>query len=514
MQILSAQQIREADAFTIANEPVASIDLMERASAACTQWIKGWLESIGRTPSAEKPLAILCGIGNNGGDGLAIARQLHEAGYAVHVFIAWFAETGSEDFTTNLERLQALPIPVTDLRAGEPMPENLRAAALVDALFGSGLNRPIDGWLAQLTQAIKHSFIPVVAIDMPSGLFCEDNSANTLDTVLPAQHTLCFEVPRLSFFLPEHSELTGTWHVLPIGLNQEFVARQPTNHKLTIAADATLMVRPRPRTAHKGTFGHALLIAGAHGMMGAAQMAGRACLRSGVGLLTCYVPACGYELVQGRIPEAMTLTDDVERHISAVPRELDRYSAIGIGPGIGQHKQTANALKALIQSANVPLVFDADALNLLADNKTWLSFLPKGSVLTPHPKEFERLTGKADNGWQRLQQLRDFAIRYELFVILKGANSAVAAPDGKLYFNASGNPGMATGGSGDVLTGILTGLLAQGYKTLVACRLGVFLHGLAGDLAARQRNVIAMTATDIIALLPAAWDSLMYDSDH
>lgn len=501
MHILTAAQIRAADAHTIANEPIASVDLMERAATACTNWIT---ETMLPGFPAGAEIHLVCGMGNNGGDGLVIARQLALAGQAVAVSIARFAANGSPDFATNLERLQRTNVRIEWLTEDAPQPNLENAALVIDALFGTGLTRPISGWLAKLTKAINQRGLPVVAIDLPSGLFSESNANNTLETVVRATHTLTFEVPRLAFFYAENSAFCGHWHVLPIGLDQAFIASCDTDYHFSVEADVRPLVKSRPRFGHKGTFGHALLLVGARGTLGAGIMAARACLRAGAGLLTCCVPGHGLEVFQSTVPEAMALADEAADWLALVPKRLDKFTAIGMGPGIGTRKETGNALKLLIQSVRVPLVLDADALNLLAENKTWLSFLPPGTILTPHPGEFARLAGTTESGEASIVQLRAFCQRYNVYVVLKGAHTAVCSPTGKVQFNSTGNPGMATGGSGDVLTGILVGLLAQGYSAIEACKLGVYLHGLAGDLAAAELSMQGMIATDIIRYLPQA----------
>jgi len=263
-------------------------------------------------------------------------------------------------------------------------------------------------------------------------------------------------------------------------------------------------IKRREKFSHKGTYGHALLIAGSYGKMGASVLASQACLRSGVGLLTSHVPRLGYEIIQNSVPEAMISIDPFETVFSEVP-ELSPFSAIGIGPGLDKMPETQFALKALLQAKPNKLIIDADALNILSENQDWYGLLPENTILTPHPKEFERLAGPSSNSFQRLQIQLQFSAKYNVIVVCKGANTCITFPDGRVFFNSTGNPGMATGGSGDVLTGIIVGLLAQNYSPEDATLIGVYLHGLAGNLAATEFGEYSLIAGDIISHLGKAF---------
>ncbi len=500
MKILSAEQIRRADAYTIENEPVASIDLMERAASACYQRIE-------MLYGTDRPFHVFCGIGNNGGDGLVIARYLHNAGYEVHVHIVRFSSKTSEDFATNEEHLRKLKLDITDIRKKEAFPDLPENAVVVDALFGTGLSRPAKGLAAQAIEHINESGCEVVAVDMPSGLFAEDNTENTRKTIIRATRTLSFEVPKLAFFFADNAPYVGHWELIPIGLDAGFIASLEAEQELLEPFHFHNVLKIRPRFSHKGTYGHSLLIGGSYGKMGALVLAARACLRSGTGLLTTHVPACGYDIVQNSVPEGMCQVDTSEQFI-ANPGDISAFNAIGVGPGLGKGEETQKMLKLLIQNTSIPLVIDADALNILGENKTWLHFLPAGSVLTPHPKEFDRMAGEAAGDHDRYRRQREFAAKYQVVVVLKGAYTSVASPGGQFFFNDTGNPGMATGGTGDVLTGIITGLMAQGYSSLQAALLGVHLHGLAGDGAMEQYGMEAMTAGDLVSNLGEAFHRL------
>mgnify|MGYP003643088473 CR=1 FL=1 len=493
MKILTAQQTREADAYTIANEPFNSIDLMERAATKCFDWVI-------KNYSAETEFAIFCGVGNNGGDGLVIARLLKQANYKLTVYIVEFSDNYSPDFKTNLERLEN--VEVNYLNQDKYRFVLRPNVVVVDAIFGSGLTRSIDGFIAEIVHQINKK--EIVAIDLPSGLFAEDNRENNFDNIVKAKTTLTFQQPKLAMLFPQNYFFVGEWIVLPIGLHQGFIEGLHTTNYVTTISDIKTILKPRAKFSHKGTFGYALLIAGSKGKMGAAILSAKACLRAGVGLLTVHIPAKGLETMQTSLPEAMCSISGENDFIADVP-ELATYNAIGIGPGLGMEKQTQNAFKLLIQNTNFPLVIDADALNILSENKTWLAFLPQESILTPHPKEFERLVGKWENDEERLELQRQFAIKHQIIVVLKGANTAIALPNGVVYFNSTGNAGMATAGSGDVLTGVITSLIAQRYSPTEAAILGVYLHGLAGDVAKENLTEFGMLASDIVDAIPKAY---------
>lgn len=500
MKILSAEQIRSADQFTIQSEPINSVDLMERAAGKCYEWIKGNF-------SETKTFHVFCGIGNNGGDGLVIARKLFESGFDVRTYIVRFSDKCSDDFLINESRLKATGVSVSDITDPEFEIAVYENDIIIDAIFGTGLTRPIEGLTAGVIHKINSFKRTVIAVDCPSGLFCEDNSGNIPENIIKAKYTLTFQVPKLAFLFSENHQYVGKWQILDIGLDINYIESLATGYHYLTESVICGIYQKRSRFSHKGTFGHALIMAGSVGKLGAAVLASKACLRAGAGLVTAHIPSAGNIVMQAALPEAMVSSDPELNLISEIPK-LNNYNAVGIGPGIGTDKITANAFKQLIQNSSVPIVIDADGLNILSENKTWLAFLPSGSILTPHPKEFERLYGIADNGFHRLQILKDEAFRRQVYIVLKGAFTAIATPGGNIYFNSTGNPGMATGGSGDVLTGIITGLLAQGYSSLESCLLGVYIHGLAGDCAAAELGEEAMIAGDITNYLGKAFLSL------
>jgi len=498
MKILTSAQIREGDRYTIAREPVASEDLMERAASAFTEWFTGKFPRL-------HPVKIFCGIGNNGGDGLAIARLLHKKKYHAEAFIVRYAPAPSRDFLLNEKRLKKLPVKITEINSGKNFPFISPNDIVIDGLWGSGLNRPIEGFAADLIHYLNRSPGIKVAIDIPSGLFADTLSESVK---FMADYTVSFQQPRLSFFFPENFQYVGEFIVKDIGIHPEYLRQAETSHYYITHDMVKEMVLPRKKFEHKGTYGHSLLISGGYGKIGAAALCAESCLRTGAGLVTAFIPRCGYAILQTALPEVMVITDPQEEIISGIP-DISSYKAIGVGPGIGTQPQTAEAVQRLISSADIPLVADADALNIIAQNKVWLSELPKNSILTPHPKEFERLFGASQDSYQRLKLQKEVSRLYNIIVILKQAHTVITNPEGKAWFNSTGNPGMATGGSGDVLTGILTGLLSQGYSPLHSAILGVYLHGLAGDIGADAHSQQALTARDITHHLGDAFKKIM-----
>ena len=502
--VLNAEQVRKADTHAIAHEPIASIDLMERAARACVEWLNAYH----RTGAVG--YLVLAGCGNNGGDGLAIARMLVEAGARVRVLLCRYKPELSADAQTNLGRLAGTSVELVHLEVGSILPSPLDNEEVIDALLGTGLDRPITGWLKDIVLEVNRWKNDVVSIDMPSGLFAEDNAANDPKAIVQAEHVITFEVPKLALLLPENGLFVGQWHLLPIGLDHAVIHGLGSKDLLVEQQDVRELMPERPRVGHKGTFGHALLVAGSTGKVGAAILAVRACARSGCGLITAQLSVDLQSTMHAALPEAMTVTDAFDKRASS--QGAARFSAIGIGPGIGTDEDAARMLKRMVQEAPAPLVLDADALNILGENPTWLAFLPKRTILTPHPKEFDRLTEKSATGHERLTKARSFAMRFGVVVVLKGAHTATCSPDGTVYFNPTGNPGMAKGGSGDALTGVITGLLAQGLEPVSAAVLGVYAHGSAGDLAATEIGMDGMLPSDLIDHLPLAWSKIRASS--
>lgn len=499
MKILNTQQIRDWDLFTIAHEPISSIDLMERAS-------KKFVTHFSKQYDKTNPVFVFCGLGNNGGDGLAIARLLLELNYEIQVFVIRYAEKSSADFALNYQRLGKL-MPIQEIKHLADFPNLPKNAILIDAIFGSGLSRNLTGLTAEVVLQINaHKTLnTIIAVDIPSGLQADQITKG--EAIIQAYQTFTFQTPKLAFLFPQNADFVGDWQVLDIQLNQDYLENIETPFEFLEKKDFKSLLKNRKKFSHKGSFGHGLLLAGSFGKIGAAVLAAKAALKSGIGLLTVHIPECAYEILQISVPEAMASVDISEKYISALPN-LEAYNAIGVGCGLGKHALTLGMLTELLQKTKVPLVIDADALNLIAENKYLLEILPPNSILTPHPKEFERLTRQTPDNFERLEILRNFAAVYKVYVVLKGANSAIATPEGKIYFNSTGNAGMATGGSGDVLTGIITSLLAQNYTSYEASLLGVFLHGLAGDLALQHESQESLIASNIIECLGLAFEEL------
>jgi hydroxyethylthiazole kinase-like uncharacterized protein yjeF len=505
MKILTAPQIREADAYTIQHEPILSIDLMERAAQKIVIWLETYLSK-----HSYKTIQIFCGMGNNGGDGLVVTRLLFLKGYKVVGYIVKHRQSFSADCAVNLQRLQELGIPFQWIEATHDFPTIEPEDICVDALVGSGLSQPLDGLLAAFVQYLNQQPALKIAIDVPSGLFTEANPYPT-HTVFCADYTLTFEVAKLSFLYDAHANIVGEVVILPIGLHPDYLAIIPTNYYTLTFDEIKNILKKRLKTAHKGTFGHALLAVGSHGKIGAAVLAAKACLRTGVGLVTVYTPACGYEILQTAVPEAMVLTDAHEKIITKLPTSKT-WQAVGLGCGWGTDQQTATALYDFLQQAKHPLVIDADALNILAKNPDWLPLVPQNSIFTPHPKEFARLFGEFASPYLHHQAQVKISQDYQLYIVYKGHHSIITTPDGLSFFNTTGNAGMATAGSGDVLTGIFTSLLAQGYTPHDCCLLGVYLHGLAGDIAAKNSSEPALIARDIVANLGEAYKEILKNS--
>ncbi|MFN2458654.1 MAG: NAD(P)H-hydrate dehydratase [Chitinophagaceae bacterium] len=498
MKILNAQQAKAWDEFTIQQEPVSSIDLMERAAQKCAEWIL-------TKKLRNNHFTIFCGKGNNGGDGLAIARLLLKKGLRVTVYILEFGKLGTADFQTNLQRLHELFF--TDIhfiQDKEHFPQLNTSNVIVDALFGNGINSPLTGLNAEVVTHINHSGCTIVSIDLPSGLFIDKSSIGNI--VVEADHTLTFQCYKLGLLVAENAKYIGEVHVLDIGLHPHFLETQSSAYELIDERIIKQIFKPRQRFTHKGNFGHAALITGSIGLMGAATLCAAACMRTGAGKLTCYVPQTGYEIMQIAVPEAMAKIGG-ENFVSAIDDDLQKFDAVGIGPGLGLYDKHENFLQKLFSSYHKPFVIDADALNILSRHVYLLKNISHESVITPHSVEFDRLFGKTTNDFARIELAKHRSQEYNIYIILKGHHSVIAAPDGKCYINNTGNAGMATGGSGDVLTGIITSLLAQGYKPVDAAILGVYLHGLAGDYAAEKLSQEAMVAGDIVEYLPKAFQT-------
>jgi ADP-dependent NAD(P)H-hydrate dehydratase / NAD(P)H-hydrate epimerase len=491
MKIFRCEQIKAIDDFTIKNEPIASVDLMERAALKLFGWLTNRFDR-------SRRILIFAGPGNNGGDGLALARLLSENRYSPEVYYVHFTEKKSKDWEINRLRLEKTgKNTFNELSKIDQFPITYPDDIIVDAIFGSGLTKPVDGLAAEVIRQVNITGCTVISIDIPSGLFGEDNSDNVPENIISADYTLTFQFPKISFMFADNNVYVGDWQVLPIGLHDDAIRDIKSPYNYMEDKDINPFLKRRMKFDHKGNFGHGLLIAGSISKMGAAILAAKAALKSGIGLITCHIPSGCEPIVQTSLPEAMVHTDEYETFFSEVT-ESDLFNAIGIGPGIGTQLKTQNFLHDLLMSCNKPIVLDADAINILGINDKWLSIIPTGAILTPHPKEFERIAGKTADGYSRLMKQINFSEKYNCIVVLKGAHSSISFPSRKVFFNSTGNPGMATAGSGDVLTGIILSLLAQGYSSENAAITGVFIHGLAGDIATEESCYESVIASDII----------------
>ena len=500
MKIFTAAQIHELDNYTITHEPIKSIDLMERAAKTITRAIMDeWTD--------RTPMVIFAGPGNNGGDSLAVARLLAEQNYKVSVYLFNIHNKLSDDCAANKQRLidSKRVGHFTEVTLNFDPPELTEDMVVIDGLFGSGLNKPLIGGFASLVKYINQCPAKVVSIDIPSGLMCEDNTYNIHSNIIRADLTLTLQQKKLSMMMADCQKYIGRLRVLDIRLSKEYIDKTEANCRILEEQDVRRLLMPRDDFAHKGAMGNALIIAGSYGMAGAAVLATRACLRSGVGKVTVHTPRRNYLVMQTAVPEAVMQMDHEETYFSESVDSTD-FDALGIGPGLGLVENTAIALIGQIRRTSCPIVADADALNILANHQAWMQQLPSGIIMTPHPKEFDRMAGStSNNDYERLIRAQQMAEHIKGYIILKGHHSALCMPDGHIVFNATGNSGMATAGSGDVLTGILTALLARGYDKGTACQLGMYLHGLAGDLAAKEVGKESLVASDIIQFLPKAF---------
>ena len=489
MKIFSAPQIYEAINVTIEKNQISSNDLMEFAGTRVFNWFHE------RLNGAQIPIHIFCGIGNNGGLGLVLGRHLLHHGYNVHLYVVNFSEKRTKDFLSNYDRVKEFKVWPKMLSSGEEFPEMSRKDIIVDAIFGIGLNRKTSDWVKSLIKYINASKAFTVSLDVPSGLY-PDHGPEDREAVIESDYTLTGQAPKLSFFLPETGAFIQQWEAIDVGLDADYLNSTETVAQLVDKFEVLPFYRPREKYSHKGTYGHSLIIGGSFGKMGAAVLASSACLRTGAGLVTAFIPKCGYTILQTSLPEVMVVCDESETELTHISHDLVP-KAIGIGVGMGTDAKTVTAFKTFLKEQTSPLVIDADALNILSENKTLLKSMPKGSILTPHPKELERLLGAWEDDFDKLEKAKAFSKKYEVVLVIKGAHSIVVY-DGFLYVNNTGNPGMATAGSGDVLTGILTGLLSQGYDPIKAAIFGVYLHGKAGDIALQSFGYQALTASDLI----------------
>lgn len=501
MKVYSRSQIYEADKVTVSKEGIPSFNLMERAGGYIYQWVHSRLQG------GTVPIKVFCGIGNNGGDGMVLARYLVENNYNVTVYVVNYNDKRVPDFLEAYERYKEVtknwPIVLTE---DSDLPELGPQDIIIDAIFGIGLNRAPQDWLKMLFTTINNSKAYVLSIDIPSGMYM-DQSPQEGDVIVNPRFTLSFQAPKLPFFLPMTGPQSGLWDVLDIGLDQEHLAHTPTDIELIGKQEIIQMYRPREEYSHKGMFGHSLIIGGSYGKMGAVVLASKAAMRAGSGLVTAYVPQFGVPILQSAVPEVMAETDNFN---GKVFEEIDfqtEANAIAIGPGMGTDAKTVVAFEKFLKTQKEPIVIDADAINIIGENPRLLADLPSLSILTPHFGELYRLIGEWKDDFDRLEKTAKFAKQHDIIVVMKGANT-ITTHDMKLYINNSGNPGLSTAGTGDVLTGVITGLLAQGYHPMQATLMGVYFHGTAADIAINQYGIESLMASDVIQFLGRAYMDL------
>ena len=500
MKFFSAPSIRELDQYTIEHEPIASVDLMERAAQ------KLYVEVLRRVESDRK-IVVFAGPGNNGGDALVLARMLLQSTFNVQAILVHTGKLSSDCETNRQRLLDKFSNSFIEQSSHFEAPLIEENTVIIDGLFGSGLTRPLRGIYADAVNWINASACEVLSIDISSGLQGEENPDLTI-AIVKASTTFSLQFPKLAFLLPENAEFVGNWEVVDIGIHPQAIAETDSAFYYLEKSDIQPLLKSRPKFSHKGTFGHALIVAGSLGMAGASVLASKAALRSGAGLVTVHGPSCNRTIVQTAVPEVIFKSDENKSIITQL-LSTEGHNAIAIGSGIGTSVETAGMLERFLKQQKTPCILDADALNIIGQYPHLLEFIPKNSILTPHPKEFERLLGATcKNSYERMQRASKMAQRLGIIVILKGAHTLIASPNGQLTLNSTGNSGMATAGSGDVLTGILAGLLAQGYTPEETAKLGVFSHGYAGDLALKTESEESLIASDIICHLGEAFRAL------
>lgn len=491
--LINQEQTRSADVFTIKNQEITSIELMEAASAAFAE------EFMMEITNTDTPVDILCGKGNNGADGLAIARILKDKGYSqVVVYLIDFSTKETEEYQENLNRLKDLWFPLTTVKTVAEL-KTLKKGVIIDAVLGSGLNKPLTGLYQELAQFINGLNLQVIAVDVPTG-FPAEGALDKDSIYIKADLVICFQRPKINFFFPESARALDRFKVIPIGLDEDFIESLDSPYKLLDTSDVRNLFKPRKSFTHKGTYGHALIVAGQKATMGAAILAAKACLYGGAGLTTVSIPESGLTALNTALPEVM-YTDRADLN-----QGLEKFSVIAAGPGLGTGKESTEILKNLLK-LKVPLIIDADALHLLGDHKDLLKQVTEGSVLTPHMKEFDHLFGVHDSWWARLQTARAQAIELKCVIVLKNQYTFIINQEGKVKINSTGNPAMAQGGMGDVLTGLITAFSAQGYSADEAAYAACYVHGLSGDQLAASR--FSVTASGVAEHIPETLKGLI-----
>lgn len=505
MKILSAKQLYQAHEETISKQQISELELLERAGTQVFNWMHL------RMQGAQVKIHIFNGIGNNGGVGLVLARHLLEHGYNVANYVVNYSKKRTNGFLKNYDRVKSLkqwPVLLTD---AEEFPTNISPDdIIVDAIFGIGLNRDPGTLANQLFAHLNTSKAFKLAIDIPSGLYSNKAPDNT-EHVLYVNYTLSFQSPKMAFFLPETAKYSEQWEVLDIGLDKEFI--QEVEATQLISKNEVLpMYQMREKFANKFTYGHSLIIGGSYGKMGSVHLASKAALVSGCGLVTAYIPECGYNVLQSSFPEAMVQTVNSEKTLTEITPE-GHFTVAGIGIGMGTSTEANIALTTFLKLNKLPLVVDADALNIISENKELLNFLPELAILTPHKKELERLIGNWEDDFDMLKKIQLFSSDNNCIIVVKDAITITVYKD-EVFVNTSGNPALATAGAGDVLTGIITGLVAQGYEALQAAIFGVYLHGKTADVAVEKMGYQSFIASDAIENIAGAYLEMFKASEN
>lgn len=492
MKIFTTEGIRKIDEATIERDNISSLDMIERAASAIAY------EIMSRWRSSQR-IVVFAGPGNNGADALAVSRLLFEQGYNPEVYLFNIKSSHlSGSCSTNRDRFVGLgDVDFTEIVNEFAPPELGPEDVVLDGLFGSGLRSPLRGGYGSLVQYINDSRAHTVSIDIPSGLFGEWNLGSDRRNIIKAKLTLALQFKRLSFFFAENADFIGECKVLDLEMDTAAMASVPTDYYLIERDDAHKVIKPREPFCNKYDNGTVFVVAGSYGMMGAAVLASRGAMRTGAGLVTVHAPRCGCNILQTAAPEVLFEADRNEIITSDITLH-HKYNVVALGPGMGTSEETRAAVDSFLKNYRQPCILDADALNCIAMHPMLIRSIPKGSVLTPHATEFDRLFGKHMSEEERLKKATDVSKLYEITIVLKGHYTMTVRPDGKVYINSSGNAGMATAGSGDVLTGVIASFVAQGFPVDWAVALGVYVHGLAGDMAAEAHGTYGLVASDIV----------------
>jgi NAD(P)H-hydrate epimerase len=509
MRVLNSTQMRDADARAINDIGIASLVLMENAGRQAVAAMEAMYADL-----SDRHVAVLCGRGNNGGDGFVVARTLAQRGVGVSVFVVGRVADVRGDARINLEILGRLGVTVLEIADSQAwelhFAEFSDCTLVVDAIFGTGLNAPVTGLIESVITDVNAAGIPIVAIDLPSGLSAD--SHEPIGPSIEAALTVTLAAPKLPLVLPPAESRAGDIVIADIGIPNEVIdAVEGPRVELLTRTSMRELIAPRSADSHKGDYGRVLVIAGSKGKTGAAHLTAMGALRSGAGLVTVATPKSCLDVVASLAPENMTEpideaingldSDDVDALLE-IARDV-----VAIGPGLGQAEGTREFIRQFVDRATMPLVVDADGLNAFVGDPDRLAGREgRDVIITPHPGEMARLLGMSTDEVQasRLEIARNFAVAHKLYVVLKGYRTLIATPDERVFINPTGNPGMATGGTGDVLTGMIAGWLGQLLDAEAACKLAVYLHGLAGDLAESELGEVAMTSGDLSARIGRA----------